>query len=279
MGRILPFFSFVFPRVPLDEYARQGPAREGLAVRATALTSAAPWPRLVREQRDVPGGSRHGNARPMGVHHFLTCSLRYPAPHNTWARVVSTNNEAVKTKRMTTVRHGRWVRPCVCSKGGHIGCAKIAATQNERVHNTIENRFVGCFWQPIPVLSPHTQAKLSLKTKGRCAMCQGCCLSVGACFLLTPSAPTPHPIRCAYVFCPFAHQRSCLVCPPPRIFQNMHHELICVMSLPGEANFIPDFNAGQLAKLAPAGRKTVMPIPRGRHLGDHGDRLRRTRVC
>ena len=134
VGRILPFFSLVFTRVPLDECARQGPAREGLAVRATALTSAVPWPRLVREQRDVPGGSRHGSARPTGVHHFMTCSPlarsshdpRYPAPPPTWARVASTSSDAVKTKRMPAVGQGRRARSFVCSKGGHKGCAQIA---------------------------------------------------------------------------------------------------------------------------------------------------------
>ena len=59
----------------------------------------------------------------------------------------------------------------------------------------------------------------------------------------------------------------------------MHHQLIPLVSLPGEANFIPDINAGQLAKLAPAGRETVVPVPRGRHLGDHGDRVTRARLC
>ena len=44
---ILPVFFLRFPRV-LYECFRQGPAREGLAMRATILTSAALLPILVR---------------------------------------------------------------------------------------------------------------------------------------------------------------------------------------------------------------------------------------
>ena len=46
--RILPFFSFVLPRVSLDECARQGPARVGHVVRTTVAISTAPWSRLMR---------------------------------------------------------------------------------------------------------------------------------------------------------------------------------------------------------------------------------------
>ena len=64
-------------------------------------------------------------------------------------------------------------------------------------------------------------------------------LSIRRCMFLayTFRAPrTPFPVP---IFSHFADQRSHLACPPPRIFNNVHHQLIRLVSLPGEANFIP----------------------------------------
>ena len=129
---------------------------------------------------------------------------RYPVPPPTWARVASTSSDAVKTKRMPAVRHVRRARPCVCSKGGRTGGAKIASTQNERVHDTTKQPFCWLCLATQTYFRPVPRQKYSLKHRDAvpCVM-DVAHLMAHVSRLHLPRALSPHSL------CPFL----CPLCP------------------------------------------------------------------